>query len=115
MCLRDRYYRNEDFLGPYFADRGIGFWTFQKPHARVESREEDGTLLDGYYNRLDAGEGEQVGMRHVAGVLEQLHVDRVGELEGMPRRTLDSVWWPFTQHGLVSVFPRVGRSGLMEW
>lgn len=104
MCLRDPYYRNEDFLEPYFADRGIGFWTFQKPPARVESREEDGRALDRYYTRLDKGEGEDVGMRHVAGVLERMHGERVEELEGMPRRTLDSVWWPFTQHGLVSWF-----------
>lgn len=106
LCLKDPYYRNEDFLAPYFRDRGIGFWTFDKPHAKsaVKSVEEDGRLLDGYYERLDRGNIDgQLSMREVAGVLEKQHVERIQELESMPRRTLDQVWWPFTQHGLVSL------------
>jgi dethiobiotin synthetase/adenosylmethionine--8-amino-7-oxononanoate aminotransferase len=115
MCLRDPYYRNEDFLEPFFRDRGVKFWTFDKPPARAASTEEDGRALDGYYERLDNGAGEPVGMREVARVLERTHVERMEELQGMPGRTLRSVWWPFTQHGLVSSFPRkVRRSGADE-
>lgn len=102
LCIRDPYYRNEDFLQPFFADRGVRFWTFEKPPVRNPSREEDRRALDGYYERLDHGEGEPVGMREVARELERSHLRRMEELQGMPARTLDSVWWPFTQHGLVS-------------
>jgi dethiobiotin synthetase/adenosylmethionine--8-amino-7-oxononanoate aminotransferase len=34
--------------------------------------------------------------------LEREHEERIENLGGMAERTLDSVWWPFTQHGLVS-------------
>jgi dethiobiotin synthetase/adenosylmethionine--8-amino-7-oxononanoate aminotransferase len=118
MCLKDPYYRNEDFLRPFFEDRGVGFWAFEKPHERgggggvaaPGSVEEDVRLLDAYYTRLDRG-GEVDGgggasgepsMRDVARVLEEQHYERIRELESMPKRTLESVWWPFTQHGMVS-------------
>ncbi|KAJ9093462.1 hypothetical protein QFC19_008321 [Naganishia cerealis] len=105
LCLRDPYYRNEDFLAPYFRDRGIDFWTFEKPHEKraAKNREEDVRMLDEYYLKLDRGNdvGEPT-MRDVATVLERQHFERIEELESMPKRTLDQVWWPFTQHGIVS-------------
>lgn len=113
MCLKDSYYRNEEFLSAFFHDRAVPFWAFEKPHARpavAGSGEEDVKMLNDYYLKLDRGGGGGGGadgegepsMRDVARVLEEQHDSRIKELEGMPRRTLDSVWWPFTQHGLVS-------------
>lgn len=105
LCLKDPYYQNEDFLEPYFRDRGIGFWTFEKPHEKsaAKSAVEDVLMLDDYYLKLDRGGAEgEATMRDVARVLEDRHFERIKELETMPRRTLDQVWWPFTQHGLVS-------------
>jgi dethiobiotin synthetase/adenosylmethionine--8-amino-7-oxononanoate aminotransferase len=34
-------------------------------------------------------------------LLAKRHAERIAEIESMPQRTLDSVWWPFTQHSLV--------------
>jgi dethiobiotin synthetase/adenosylmethionine--8-amino-7-oxononanoate aminotransferase len=45
--------------------------------------------------------------RHTGGLfcvvehLDERHEERIKELISMPRRTLDTVWWPFVQHGLV--------------
>jgi hypothetical protein len=84
-------------LAPYFADRDVPFYAFDKPHDKAgRSAEEDVRLLDGYYDALDRD-----GMGELVELLERKHVERVEELKSMPRRTLDSVWWPFTQHGLV--------------
>ena len=33
--------------------------------------------------------------------LDKRHEERIKELISMPRRTLDTVWWPFVQHGLI--------------
>ena len=33
--------------------------------------------------------------------LDECHEKRIHELKTMPRRTLDTIWWPFVQHGLV--------------
>lgn len=106
LVLRDPYYRNEDFLRPYFEERGIPFWTVEKPHVRSKgmSMAEDVRLLDAWYRDLEDGKEDRAdeAMVDVARKLEEAHVKRIAELESMPRRTLDKIWWPFTQHGLVT-------------
>ncbi len=57
-------------------------------------------MLDEYYEKL-----ETEGMGEVVKSLEEGHLKRIEELQSMPGRTLDKVWWPFTQHGIVSLFP----------
>jgi dethiobiotin synthetase/adenosylmethionine--8-amino-7-oxononanoate aminotransferase len=42
-------------------------------------------------------------MADVVRRLEERHGARIAELESMPGRTQKSIWWPFTQHGLVSL------------
>ncbi|KAF8183955.1 pyridoxal phosphate-dependent transferase [Pholiota molesta] len=59
VLFHDEYYRNWEYLKPYFAD---------------------GDVID-----------------H----LDTCHTQRLQELESMPSRALDSIWWPFVQHGLV--------------
>lgn len=101
LALRDGYYQNHEFLAGYFAERGVGFWSFDKPHAKRTDVHEETALLGEYMARL---EGE--GMGEVVGALEGRHRERIERLDSMPRRTLDSVWWPFTQHGMVSEWRR---------
>lgn len=105
LLLRDTYYRNEDFLRPYFEERGIPFWTVEKPHVKTAgmSVAEDVALLDRWYDTLESGaEKSDASMVDVARQLENQHSARLSELESMPRRTMDQVWWPFTQHGLIT-------------
>ena len=45
--------------------------------------------------------GETAVMRRVVEDLQRRHEERIGELESMPRRAMDTVWWPFVQHGTV--------------
>jgi len=42
--------------------------------------------------------------------LDEEHLLRMEKLDGMPERTLSSVWWPFTQHGLVRT-PEIAEDG----
>jgi hypothetical protein len=51
-------------------------------------------------------------MADVVRRLEERHEARIAELESMPGRTQKSIWWPFTQHGLVGLddaFPMNGN------
>ncbi|CAK9781058.1 adenosylmethionine-8-amino-7-oxononanoate transaminase [Cutaneotrichosporon oleaginosum] len=104
LCLHDAYYRNDDFLRPYFTERGIGFWDVARPPEKRGTVDEDAARLGEWYAsveaEVDGEEGGGVGgaVKH----LEESHDARVKRIEGMPRRTLDTVWWPFTQHGLVN-------------
>jgi len=61
--------------------------------------EEDGKRLEGWYSQVEGNGEDAVGS--CVDWLDQEHVDRIQKLDGMPERTLRSVWWPFTQHGLV--------------
>lgn len=62
---------------------------------------EDGLRLEEYYKSLEQ-DGRNGGMLEVARRLEEMHGERMRGLESMPERTMSKVWWPFTQHGLVS-------------
>jgi len=53
-----------------------------------------------WYDQIQQEGSESVSA--VADWLDQEHDERIGKLDGMPARTLENVWWPFTQHGLVS-------------
>jgi dethiobiotin synthetase/adenosylmethionine--8-amino-7-oxononanoate aminotransferase len=102
--LRDDYYRNHEFLDEYFRERGIDFWSFDSPHKKAGlSVEEDVRKLGEWYNRVEDGQtGPGDKMADVVRNLEEKHRNRIEQLESMPARTHKSIWWPFTQHGLVS-------------
>lgn len=104
LCLHDSYYRNHTFLEEYFRDRGIGYWTIKPPPEKYGTVEEDGVRLEQWYKEIEKSfECEQGGgVGDAARWLEEKHKRRIEELGGMPQRTLDSIWWPFTQHQLVS-------------
>jgi len=105
LCLHDAYYRNDTFLREYFADRGVGFYDVRRPPEKRGTVAEDAARLAEWYASVEGYGGEAPGEGGVRSAVEHLvqkHKERVAEIEGMPQRTLDSVWWPFTQHGLVS-------------
>jgi len=106
FCLEQPYYRNHEFLGEYFRERGIGFWTVTAPPEKHGTVEEDGMRLGEWYSRMEGGQG---GVGHAEERLEKEHEERVKKLNGMAERTLQSAWWPFTQHGLVRLFLGEGR------
>ncbi|KAG6889742.1 hypothetical protein C0995_015040 [Termitomyces sp. Mi166 len=93
LLFRDSYYRNEEYLKQYFADRNVWVATFEKPPALLSTPDETFTSTDAYYDRLDA-ESALDAVQH----LDKAHAARLAELDSMPRRTLHSVWWPFVQH-----------------
>jgi dethiobiotin synthetase/adenosylmethionine--8-amino-7-oxononanoate aminotransferase len=97
LCLENGYYRNHEFLKDYFGERGVGFWSFDTPPEKRGSMEEDGERLGEWYKGITVGRGGEV-----VDSLDREHEERIRKIDGMPQRTMESVWWPFTQHGLVS-------------
>lgn len=55
---------------------------------------------DQYYESITSPD-QQYGLTPVVDHLDICHGHRLRELESMPRRTLDTVWWPFVQHKLL--------------
>ncbi|KJA19492.1 hypothetical protein HYPSUDRAFT_143643 [Hypholoma sublateritium FD-334 SS-4] len=101
VLFRDEYYRNWEYLKPYFAERGIFLETVPPPPPQLANPAEDFLSTDNYYESLVTEDGEIQGIGSVVDHLDTCHVQRLQELESMPRRALDSIWWPFVQHGLV--------------
>ncbi|KAF5387074.1 hypothetical protein D9615_001809 [Tricholomella constricta] len=108
LLFRDTYYRNAEYLTPYFAEKGIWVGTLDAPPPKAHNIEENLTLTEKYYDRLvrqDKNENEHKDNTSIVDAvhhLDQCHSARLAELDSMPRRTLDTVWWPFVQHGLVT-------------
>ncbi|KAJ6481556.1 AAA domain-containing protein [Mycena vitilis] len=93
LLFRDEYYRNSEFLAPYFAERGIDVAAIDAPPPKISDPVENLATTERYYENLD-----------VLPVLQNLnrrHEERIAELDSMPGRSLNAFWWPFVQHGLV--------------
>jgi bifunctional dethiobiotin synthetase / adenosylmethionine---8-amino-7-oxononanoate aminotransferase len=66
----------------------------------LDDEKENFEKTEEYYTSI-VPEGSDGPLHEVVDHLDACHTRRVEELESMPRRTLDTVWWPFVQHGLV--------------
>ena len=100
ILFRDGYYRNWEYLSPYFAERGVHVSAFEPPPPLHSELSENVKLTNNYYSAL-VPESKENGIFTVIDHLGECHEKRLHELERMPRRTLDTIWWPFVQHGLV--------------
>ncbi|OCH90327.1 onanonoxo-7-onima-8-eninoihtemlysoneda [Obba rivulosa] len=100
MLFRDEYYRNWEYLSPYFAERGVHVVALDPPPERHADRAQDIALTDKYYEKI-VPSTQEGGIFDVVRHLDDCHARRLAELASMPGRTLDTIWWPFVQHGLV--------------
>lgn len=57
-------------------------------------------VTEEYYRKLALND-DTGGLLGVVEHLDQRHEERIKELHDMPRRALDTLWWPFVQHGLI--------------
>ena len=96
LCFRESYYANHEYFTKWFGSKGIKVGVVEEPPKRDPDGERDEINLDKYYEGI---QGE--GLGPVVEELQGCHERRIERLETAPRRTLDSVWWPFVQHGLV--------------
>ncbi|KAH8117760.1 PLP-dependent transferase [Phellopilus nigrolimitatus] len=97
LLFRDDYYRNWEYLSEYFGERGVHVASFPRPPPKLKDKQANHESTDAYYTQL-INEGH---LDHANDYLTTQHLDRIDELHSMPKRTMDSVWWPFVQHGLV--------------
>ncbi|KAF7340860.1 PLP-dependent transferase [Mycena sanguinolenta] len=93
LLFREDYYRNSEFLTPYFAERGIKVTAIDAPPPKASDASENFASTERYYESLD--------ILPTVLDLNTRHTQRLAELASMPRRSLDAFWWPFVQHGLV--------------
>ena len=100
LLFKDPYYRNWEYLEPYFAEHGIKVSAVDPPPPREADTSRNFTITEEYYRKL-VSDDNAGGLLRVVDHLDQRHEERIKELHTMPRRALDTVWWPFVQHGLI--------------
>ena len=98
--FRDSYYRNYEYLAQYFSEQKIPFYSVVHPPDKLESVEDNYRITEDYYSQITSNAGNSEVMLF-DDQLDRAHLERLKVLESMPKRTLDTVWWPFVQHGLV--------------
>ena len=108
LVFKEDYYQNYDYFRRYFeTERGINLGVVERPPKQHENHHKDQRGLRKYFARLEtevtdgSERGEKPVMRRVVEDLQRRHEHRIAELESMPRRAMDTVWWPFVQHGTV--------------
>jgi dethiobiotin synthetase/adenosylmethionine--8-amino-7-oxononanoate aminotransferase len=100
LLFKDKYYRNWEYLEPYFAEHGVKVSAVDPPPPREADTSRNFIITEEYYRKL-ALKDHPGGLLGVVEYLDERHEERINELYSMPRRTLDAVWWPFVQHGLI--------------
>ncbi|KAF9243545.1 pyridoxal phosphate-dependent transferase [Melanogaster broomeanus] len=100
LLFRDQYYRNYEYLSSHFAERGVHVTSLDPPPPRLNNATENIASTESYYASIVPRDFDGEVFRALQH-LDECHARRVKDLDSMPRRTLDTIWWPFVQHGLV--------------
>lgn len=107
---------NAEYLAQWGKEVGLPVWGLagqadeQKwglPPPRQGGKQEDEARMRDFYRGLVFGRGEhaspdesQTGLLDVVQHLRRAHTTRIRDLDTMAARTLETCWWPFTQHTL---------------
>lgn len=100
LLFRDEYYRNWEYLKAYFDERGVYFSAVDSPPPRIAEPADNDISTVNYYEAITSRDGKGT-INKVLDHLDDCHRRRIHCLNSLPRRTLDTVWWPFVQHGVV--------------
>ncbi|KZT41301.1 PLP-dependent transferase [Sistotremastrum suecicum HHB10207 ss-3] len=100
VMFRDSYYRNWEYLSEYFADRGVKCFSVDPPPPKDSDIAKDTSALSDYYSEVIAPDSPS-NLQALVSELDSRHYDRLTQLESMSTRAMETIWWPFVQHGLV--------------
>ncbi|KAI0836281.1 bifunctional dethiobiotin synthetase/adenosylmethionine-8-amino-7-oxononanoate aminotransferase [Hypoxylon sp. FL0890] len=99
LVFQDSEYNNEEYLKDYFtAYHGIPVASLPRPPARLDNRDTDTKAMSQYYQ----DESRSTATRSVLDHLNRKHQARIERLESMPGDACKQIWYPFTQHKLIS-------------
>ncbi|KAI1141870.1 bifunctional dethiobiotin synthetase/adenosylmethionine-8-amino-7-oxononanoate aminotransferase [Hypoxylon sp. FL0543] len=99
LVFQDSEYDNEQYLKDYFTTHhGIPVVSLPKPPPKVDDRDTDAKSMSQYYRE----ESQRAATRSVLEHLNRKHQARIERLESMPGDAYRQIWYPFTQHKLIS-------------
>ncbi|TFK72989.1 PLP-dependent transferase [Pluteus cervinus] len=101
LLFGDEYYRNWEYLTPFFSERGVHISVVPPPPPRAADVQTNTAITDDYYTSVIPSD-HRGPLSSLFEHLEHSHTRRLQELISMPKRALSSIWWPFVQHSHIS-------------
>ncbi|OTA98657.1 hypothetical protein M426DRAFT_104409 [Hypoxylon sp. CI-4A] len=99
LVFQDSEYDNETYLRDYFTTHyGIPVMSLPKPPPRGQNADSDMKVMSQYYKE----QGQSTAARSILNQLNQKHKARIERLESMADSAYKHIWYPFTQHKLIS-------------
>ena len=99
LCLHEGYYSNWKFFDKWAEEKGLAFGMLKQPPQVLDNRSGDIDQMHRYYASISEQDLDQrLSLQSVLQHLRQKQDARHRDLESMPSRTRQSVWWPFVQH-----------------
>ncbi|OAA63123.1 onanonoxo-7-onima-8-eninoihtemlysoneda [Cordyceps fumosorosea ARSEF 2679] len=98
MLFQDKKYQNYLYLADYFSQKyNIPVMSLQEPPARLENEARDVEAMKEYYEQRTEENVVGTVLQH----LDSNHTKRLARLESMATKAHETIWYPFTQHGLL--------------
>ncbi|OTA83782.1 hypothetical protein M434DRAFT_83660 [Hypoxylon sp. CO27-5] len=108
LVFQDSEYDNEQYLKDYFTTyHGIPVASLPKPPPKANDQDVDVKVMSQYYR----DESQSRTTRSVLDHLNRKHKERIERLESMPSAAYRQIWYPFTQHKLISAETIVAIDG----
>lgn len=101
--FEDTYYKNFQYFQSFFKDRGIPVLSVPPPPEK--SVQDDLAAMKAYYQSQDASSNDQNGASSTStfnAALIASHEARLEKVNSMADRAWQHIWYPFTQHGMIS-------------
>ncbi|RKF63555.1 Bifunctional dethiobiotin synthetase/7,8-diamino-pelargonic acid aminotransferase, mitochondrial [Erysiphe neolycopersici] len=98
LLFENHVFQNHEYLKEYFKENGIQSFNFSPPPPRLPDAQEELESTFEYYSKMSESESVEELLNH----LSRRHQTRIEKLEQMSKDAHAKIWYPFTQHKLVS-------------
>ncbi|KAI0898877.1 bifunctional dethiobiotin synthetase/adenosylmethionine-8-amino-7-oxononanoate aminotransferase [Annulohypoxylon nitens] len=98
LVFQDSEYDNEKYLKDYFTPHGIPVVSLPRPPSKANDGNADAKVMLQYYEE----KGESSAARKILDHLDRKHQARIERLQSMSDGAFKKIWYPFTQHKLIS-------------
>lgn len=99
LLFRDQHYQNYQYLTEYFAERfNLPVNSILPPPEKNENASRDQEALSSYYQE----QTQDNAMGPVLAHIDEKHQNHISSLETMSSKAYEKIWYPFTQHKLLS-------------
>ncbi|PON26522.1 hypothetical protein TGAM01_v204532 [Trichoderma gamsii] len=99
VLFKEDKYQNFDYLSEYFAEHhDVPVAGVIEPPERKSSLEDDVRAMAKYYEEQSQAKNTGDVISH----LDKRHEQRIASLDSMASQALEKIWYPFTQHSLLT-------------